>query len=256
MMHAFGAIINDSELLTTVQWVLGFIIGADIFYFITSLTLYITLVHRLYITFNHSMYQISNHFLWLIACFIAVQALVMIAFILEIVLFNCEPTIWCKVEGYLSVCIAINDYILNAALFVLFIWRLRQLIALRMRYNFGHINLDRKSVVNRDRQTIRLLDVITKQSIIRISLTFVNQMFASVNFVVFMLPPGDWNTYLCIVYLVRGAEGVFACVLLYLGLSINDEEYKRICGSCHGACYHCCVMTTSPLQISDQYYQM
>ena len=241
MAHAFGSFITKTLLLPIVDWILAFEITADTFYYISSLTLYIILINRLHVTFDKSMYQISKRFLAFIWCFITFQALVMIAYVIELY-FNCEPPIWCRIQGFQAAVIVISDWTLNAILFVIFIQKLRELVAMRIRYD-STINFDKNSQEG-NAQNIRLLDTVTKQCIIGTVLTFANQMFAATNFISFMLPPSDWETSMVFIYLVRAIESVFVCALLYLGLQMNHKEYIKICGLCHNAVYDCCVTTT------------
>ena len=255
MIHAFGSIITHTKLDTDIEWILASRIMADIFYHINTTALYIILVHRLHTIFNKSMYQISTPFLWLIACFISFQCAIMISYNANTLVFNCHTALWCKMKGIQSAIITLNDYILNALLFVLFIKKLRQLVAMRVRYD-SMINFDKHSQQGNERN-IRLLDTITKQCIIGVSLTFINQLFATTVFAIrTWKQTTHWDPYLVEIYLIRGAEGVFVCGLLYLGLQFNNNEYMKICRICHNECYDCILRHTKAKRTTtDKYYQ-
>eukprot|EP01084_Bolivina_argentea_P104638 187357_1 len=254
MLHAFGSMITNENLLTNTEWILIFHTGADVFYYMNTLTLYIILVHRLYTTFKNSMFQISIYLLSFITIFIFLQAVVMLSYCLNVAIFNCDPKEWCDVLGIQSAIITANDYILNGILFILFIKKLRQLVLMRVRYD--SITNFTKDKNNENNQNIKLLNVITKQSIIGVSLTLANQAFATAVFISFTWGTvNNWDKYLMIDYLSRGVEGVCVCCLLYLGLHINNDEYMKTCKYCHNACYNCCVPQTKK-QNMDVYYAM
>ena len=238
MIHALGSIITQTSLLTNIAWIRTFRVSADIFYYINSVLLYSILVNRVFSTFNETMYEINWYFKLFIIAMISFQSLVMISYCLNLAIFNCDPDIWCKMLGYQSAVITANDYILNGILFILFIRKLRQLIVMRL-------HSDRSSNINSDHNN-KLLNVITKQTLIGISLTLSNQLFATFVFITYTwIDINKWDEYTSFDYLLRGIEGMTVCILLYLGLQINDTEYMKCCKHCHNACFDCCAKTTS-----------
>eukprot|EP01084_Bolivina_argentea_P081524 147603_1 len=239
-LHGFGSMWTDTTLRPHIGWIQVFHVTADVFYFISSLTLYIILVQRLFWTFNNTSYQISKYFLLFIAILIIIQALVMILYCLNVAIFDCSTPIWCHLIGILSAIITVIDYILNIILFTLFISKLRQLVIVRLQGDTSDMNIN--DALNNTANN-RLLNVITKQTLIGVFITIFNQSFGTCVFLT-----EAWNmaseTKLVYPYITRGIEGMFVCFFLYLGLYINNNEYMKICGFCHQLCNICCIQKT------------
>ena len=122
----------------------------------------------------------------------------------------------------------------------LFIRTFRELIVMRL-------IPDRLNIIIDDYIT-RLLKMITKQTLIGITLTLMNQLFATCVFITYTwIDTSKWNTYTSFDYLLRGIEGMSVCILLYFGLHVNEKEYMKCCKYCHNACFNCCVRTTSTM---------
>ena len=135
----------------------------------------------------------------------------MISYVVNIAISDCaDERIYCQLFGIQAAIIAIIDYILNIILFTLFIHKLRQLIFARLQHDSfdSDINIILQNAANN-----RLLDVITKQTIIGVFLTLFNQAFGTSVFLT-----GTWNlptqTDLVCDYLTRAIEGAFVCFLL------------------------------------------
>ena len=85
-------------------------------------------------------------------------------------------------------------------------------------------------------QNSKFVHVITKQSILGISVAVLSGSFSMSIFIADGFNK-ETNIDLMISYTVRAMEGVLVSGLLYIGLYINEVEYKKICGLCHKRCY-------------------
>ena len=88
----------------------------------------------------------------------------------------------------------------------------------------------------------KLLAVIVKQTLIGISVTFCNVGFLMTTCLMEMVYDSGMTLYIVTYwasYCVRATEGVVIALLLYIGLSVNDKAYQRVCGECHRKCHQC-----------------
>lgn len=85
-------------------------------------------------------------------------------------------------------------------------------------------------------QNSKFVHVITKQSILGISVAVLSGSFAMSIFVADGFNE-ETDIDLMICYIVRALEGMLVAGLLSIGLYINDSQYKRLCGICHKRCY-------------------
>merc|ERR1719242_581522 len=136
---------------------------------------------------------------------------------------------WYLVLGWLAACIAAVDGILDLLLFALFCYKLHQLARLRVEHDFRSMSIG--SALSQNSNS-RLLDVITKQTIIGLCVVIFNAGFAFAQFIMDHFST-ETPQNLTIVYSVRAVQGVIISMLLYLGLAMNDAEYRRVCGCCH-----------------------
>lgn len=175
-----------------------------------------------------------------IAALIVIQAFVMMSCCIHILLDDMTGPSnrwYFEVLAVQTASVTVIDYVLNIILFSLFVRKLGQLVSLRLLLDANNSGNDSASIL--DHVTIsRLLHVITKQTLLGISVTVINQSFATSAVIAEYNGSMTANEY-AIIYLVRGGEGAMISFLMYLGLFINNDEYTRICGSCHDSCYHC-----------------
>ena len=104
------------------------------------------------------------------------------------------------------------------------------------------------------RSSTIILDVITKQTLIGTSIIICNVGFllqASVEAA--FLDQSSWIWM--IAYMERAIEGVAVSCLLYLGLSVNDAAYQKVCSRCHRRCYDCARQRFKN-ELKRDYYQM
>merc|ERR1712087_790017 len=88
------------------------------------------------------------------------------------------------------------------------------------------------------KQHREMVDVVTKQCIIGISITVISGGFAISIFIAETFnPETDVDLMWC--YTVRAVEGLFIAILLYLGLKMNESCCQNICGFCHRRCFQC-----------------
>ena len=161
MVHAAGAMFTNTLLLNPrIIWICVFQIAADVFYFISTLSLYLILIARLYSTFIDTNYRLSKPALFALGMSMSIQALLMIAYCANLVIFPCVKPMWCQWSAMLALSITVIDYVLNFLLFALFIRKLRQLVFARL---YHHISMDAIDGTLDDQPNSRLLDVITKQ---------------------------------------------------------------------------------------------
>ena len=254
MLHGLGALISNTNILS--HRILSVIIAhvfADVFYYTSSLTLYILLIHRLFSTFTNTAYAISKWFYYWISVQIIIQIILMLIYIIMLILYDCRSTIGCRVMGICASVIMINDYILNIVCITLFVKKLRQLMVAKLKGEVSEWMSPDKSVKSCVKEMIKentlnnnLLTVITKQTVIGIFVTLTNQAFATCIFIVFTFDSAqEAGSLVMVAYLLRGGESAFICVLLYLGLQINEKEYNRLCKCCHRACKNFCRFLTA-----------
>jgi len=249
MLHAAGSMITNTPLLGagTVQWVTLMEILADIFYYFNSLLLYFILIHRLYRTFDKSSYSISRRVFQWIGFQMLLQLILMTIYLLNLAVHNCETTKWCKRLGITAALIMANDYILNAILFTMFLRKLKQLVESQLTSSMSDMSLS-QAMDHRNHR--RLLNLITKQSVIGTFVIIFNQMFATCIFIIFAFEGSKFNAksdlgLVRIAYILRAVEGIFICVLLYFGLAMNEKDYHRFCRCCHKACFSIVRKTTT-----------
>eukprot|EP01084_Bolivina_argentea_P269337 457716_1 len=245
MVHAFAAMVTNSSIIpvfSPLEYIKYLVPVSDSFYYIGTVSIYIILVQRLYTTFRHSIYKLSKYVVGFIALLIITQSIWMFLFILNVLFYDCDTSFWCHVLGIQSAIVVIIDYIINTMLLILFIKKLKDLLNSRFSESIDveHLNVNSLSKPNS-----RLLNLITKQTIIGILMVLTNQLFGT--FVFFMT---TWNHissfsgYLVFCYLLRGAEGSVVCYLLYVGFGINNAEYMKVCGCCHQTLSNCCIKST------------
>ena len=170
-LHGAGAMMTGTRLLgadqETVQWVTNMEILADVFYYTNSLLLYFILVDRLRRTFRNTTLSISE---WIFGCIgvaMFFQFALMVLYILNLAIYNCAVTKWCKRLGFTAACIMINDYILNVILFSLFIRKLKDVrvcsneLSCFLECFLEHIQIGHKFFINRAGTTIQksVLDI-------------------------------------------------------------------------------------------------
>ena len=263
MLHGLGAMLSNTDLLSHKLLSVEIIhVSADVFYYVSSLSLYIILIHRLYSTFSDSAYQASKWFYYWVSLQIFSQIILMIIYIIILIRNDCQTKRGCNKMGWTASLITANDYILNIVCVTLFVIKLRQLVFTKlnteviviMSQNSRSKQKRQQSVdtcvngVIEDSKIDTLLTVITKQTVIGIFVTLTNQAFVTCIFIRLMFEHEDLEKVditVMIAYVLRGVEGVFICFLLYIGLQINEKEYNVSCRYCHKTCYDLCLCLTA-----------
>ena len=93
--------------------------------------------------------------------------------------------------------------------------------------------------------------------VIGVFVTVLNQTFATSIFITFAFATAVEAQSLAVVsYVLRAVEGTLICLLLYLGLEMNKEDYHPLCGYCHDSCNRLCLSSTISTQEDDQYVEM
>lgn len=256
MAHSFAAIITDSSLVPELDWIVGIEIAADFFYFLSSLLIYLLLIDRLYSTFQHTIYQLTQSTLTMLFVMIGIQCLFMTAYCIDQWIdSHTDSSIWYRVSGGISACVLIFDILLNLFFFALFIRKLRQSVLMRLRLECSDSRSRNIEDSLKQSSNTKMLDVITKQTIIGTSVSF-----CSVGLLGFLLPASiveafykDTEISIMFAYIARAAEGVLISYLLYLGLSMNDAAYRKACGRCHRNCYNY-TQSTFKKEITKDYY--
>ena len=235
--HAVGAELTGTSLMTEIRWISYLIMAADFFYFSSSVLIYSILIHRLHSTFYNTIYGLSRSSVLFAIFIISIQSILMILYTLNVG-FNYHQNAsdgdskWIHVGGVLSAFILTLDAVLNFFLFALFIRKLRQSVMLRL-------DSDTESMTITDalshKSNTKILDVITKQTLLGISVTFCSAGFTLTSFASEAFG-GETEWDYCKDYVVRSVEGVMISLLLFLGLQINAAAYKRVCGRCHQFC--------------------
>ena len=270
-LHGFAAMRENTDLLvfsssfSTIPHIL-----ADVFYFISSFSLYIILIHRLYLSFYDSAYAITKWIFYWISFQLCVQIIFMVGYVYILIIQICPNKVGCERLAVIAWIIAGNDYILNIICITLLIRTLRKVIVDKLRteikitivnkYTKNNNNNNchdqealsvptsdvKRLLLNGDETNSNFLKVITKQTVIGIGLILMNQTFATSAAILFtFIHRAEIYKWVMIAYIARGIESAIICLLLYLGLSINDTEYGKCCKYCHIWCYSLNVKSTA-----------
>lgn len=188
------------------------------------------------VTFQSTAYALPRTTLIGLSIGITVQALLMTTYCTGafFVLTQTYSTMtmlnfWFRFYSALSAALFIVDVVLNLSLIALFVRKLRQSVTLRLAMDHSAFS---------DRLNTRILDLITKQTIIGIPIIFCSGGFLVTESAAYALHINSELVYV-IGYCSRAIEGVLVSLLLYLGLSLNANLYRKLCGWCHQKCYHC-----------------
>ena len=217
---------------------------ADIFYFISTLSLYILFIGRLFISFKGTMYEISKLFLGLMGVLILITAGNMIKYLVPIsqTLAQREISI---------IVLSINEVIITIILCITFIYKLKKLVVMQSN---GAANVESDiSGISLTNSQQRMLYLITKHSILSILMVVFNLIFYSC--LLYEIEIYISNFTVAVEYGLRSLEMTLICFLLYLSFGFNDRLYVKICKICHSFCYKKC-LTDSKKNIHHQYYQM
>ena len=258
--HAFGSWTTNTSILPEIPWISTVEVFADIFYFLSSITIYIILIHRLHRTFKYTTYRLGRCIFIIFFIMITIQCLLMTAYCILLALENTAritetrfQLTWHRVLSAVSAAICISDVLFNLCLLALFIRKLKQSMMARIEFQpFGLSQKRDKNDLKRFRLSVesslsetsnmKTLHVITKLTIIGTAVTFCSIGFMTSAVILdAAYRPGQqafvttyWSDY-C----VRAVEGALILSLLYLGLGLNETIYMRVCGCCHRKCFQC-----------------
>ena len=117
-----------------------------------------------------------------------------------------------------------NDALLNVILFILFIYKLRQISIVSQTFSDDQNNISY--------QTNKTLHVITRHCVLFGIAILSNQLFYTSGYIISFYPPTN-NTLIGIVYQLRGFENMINVTVLYLSMALNNDFYQKICSICH-----------------------
>merc|ERR1712062_596023 len=105
------------------------------------------------------------------------------------------------------------------------------------------------------KQNSKFVHVITKQSILGISVAMLSGSFSMT---IFFTDGFHQETEIILMaaYIVRALEGMLVAGLLYIGLHFNEAMYKRVCGLCHKRCYQWSAGRLKKQVVAKGYYLM
>lgn len=248
--HAVGSIITDIPLSRPrIFCILIIQTAADAFYFLYALLLYAILFQRLHCAFKQTAWPLSRRWFISLSVIMVIQLIQMIFYCINVLVTNCYPAFWCVVSGVQAISFMMVHAALNIFFSVIFITKLRQIVMDGLVRSDWSLNTALDHKTNR-----KMVNVITKQSIIGISVTVISGGFALSMFITDTFN-AETDTDLMADYLVRAMEGLILMFLLYLGLAMNDECYQKVCGSCHRCCYDCAVRWFKQ-EVTEKYYVM
>ena len=241
--HALVVIILNTRLTSKVDCIVSIEIIADVFYFASSVLIYLLLFDRLHKTFQDTSYRLTQTTMTLFYIMIVIQCLLMTAYCIDQYIDSHFNTIWLRISGAISTCILILDILLNLFFLALFIRKLRQSVMMRLKLSIEDSGCDNQLSRCRSiddslnqRTHSKIVNVIVKQLLIGTPIIFCSVAFlmtAAIEEAFYE----DSQISRILAYSSRAAEGVLISCLLFWGLSVNESTYKQICGRCHRSCY-------------------
>lgn len=240
-------------------------ISADIFYFLATLTLFVTFIGRAHLTFKGTKYQFELFSLTtlIFVVFFVFEIVAMIAYLYGIVTSNYND----RLEADCFVVLMICEALMSNYIIYLFLSKMHNLIAISTDFN-GHDDDDRSMLTDRlmdvsncDNYNERdnynysynqvrvsitkfdsdLLNLVTKYGVISVVamlsgllwyLTKFYQLYWDVSF--------SSQTAKILEYITRELEIVICMYCIFITFVFNKRFYQSSCFCCHRCCFQCC----------------
>eukprot|EP01084_Bolivina_argentea_P208999 356113_1 len=226
---------------------------ADIWFFTANISLYILIIGRLYFTFKLSAYKLSQWIVIGLLFLISLQITLTIIYCIGLFLDSKHNNYSFELGATISV-EAVNDFIINTILLILFTTKLRKLImTIKMPQSNVSSPIERKHSIytaaliighQMDTDIVKrrqmLLKVIARYTIISCWIIICNQLWVTCNMIFYLFTSHDEITAV-IMYLLRDFGATVIVLLLYLHFKFNWDTYFFLCRVCHNTCYQCCL---------------
>lgn len=244
LIHYILSFSLQIDLLSPQQEILIVIVIANISYYIGCIFFYILLVMRVYTGFKGTVYALSRwifFFLW----FLIITSIFASIWHISIMIFIQNEDLETKLKRPAFMILMLNDALLNIVLFILFIYKLRQ------------ISISTQSlsddISNISFQTNKTLHIITRHCVLFGIAILSNQLFYTSGYIISFYPPTN-NVLIGIVYQLRALENMINIMVLYLCMTLNSDLYQKLCSICHTQLMKCC--GTSIQRRATEYYRL
>ena len=226
----------------------------DMFYFASTLLLYIILINRVYSSFKLSAHAMSNKsiFFWIIV--ISILIILMMAYCVQLmVIYSLELNV------YFWITVTMYDIFLNIAMMILFTYKLKKIVVSSYDHHGSSledslitathehsVTLSYVSEIELDQNKRKYVQLIAKITVLGLMSILCNQSLYNMAIWYAFVKGGGYGQELLpfITYTMREMEGVVNCFILYLSFSINEKLYGKVCGLCHKLCYKICAYQT------------
>ena len=229
------AILNRSIVFYPLNQIMSF---ADLLYYIGTISFYTIAIYRLYTSFKNTIYRIN---IWTIRFFIItiiIQSFVAMYYCIIVALQPKEEmeanSFFIAYNSWSIIILMTNDFTLNLGLLLLFISKLNHSLSDTLTAN--SIQQIGSSI---DTISVRMVDLITRHSLLFGLAIITNQLFFGANILLFSKIGFTSYKYHFVPFCCRSIENTANCIVLFLGLKQNRKLYFKICGKCHSSLSLC-----------------
>ena len=201
---------------------------ADNLYFVGDILFYILLIKRVYDTFKDTTYALNKPLLIFLSIILTISSLSTLYYAVTLAFLVKSGSDWVYWDEPPNVILMVNDFILNLSLCILFIVKLRQVvIEFEMVHNW---HLEDKDA-DLSSKGYRLLDVVTRHSIVFGLAIFTNQLYyAACIYISYSgMIAKNFAHGAAIGGSVRAMENVVNLFALWIALSMNFKIYIKLC---------------------------
>ncbi len=205
---------------------------ANFFHQVGAFSFYIIAMARVYDCCKTTYYPINKRLMIGYTFFIVIGSITAMYYVIIVAIQPPHDTYYFfpKYNTPAMIMLMIIDFLLNATLFILFIYKLNQLLTQRLIkdsiYSFGSIDDNGKTQCD--------IDLIIRYSVLFTFAIITNQLFFTANMVNHVVD-GVSDHFHWIIYCFRGIENAANCVVLLLALNGNHPYYLVVCGKCHSS---------------------
>ena len=212
---------------------------ADFFYYFAAASFYLIAILRLQISFMSSPYSINKCILFILYLLIAATSALSIYYcVIVFITPKNSVTFWNKYDRTAMIVIGGIDFLLNTSLLLLFIAKLKELLATILLHCDEHKLNEPQSVITA--MASKLLLTMTRHCILFSFAILVNQCWY-----ILVLLQMKYQIVLHVTTFCFRALAMFSnCVVLLLSFNRNLPTYLMMCGFCHRSlqrCFECCI---------------
>ena len=210
----------------------------DCVYFSGNFSLYTLILLRI-----HSLFDVNRFIIYCIVGFMAISVIYSGFYCYVEYL---QYKYWIKIIQYVTFPLAINDFIINLTILVIFVTKMRDTVK----------SIDSSLSKDAERNVNLLVNVTVKHCILFGTAIILNQFyFVAVLFEGVTHDPEDVIMNYTLPYSLRSMENCGNAVVLWLVLRIGYEHYICLCKCCHLCAMKCCVKNIKP-SVANPYYEL